>query len=149
MKHIGWYCLITLLLCSCSAMSSKPHRELENISFVDADVFDNQLLELMSTDTNNIVVSMIGEVSINQMPARLGKWVSVVNEKGGQVGFEPKTTSRSLSLLIGLLPPTYEFISEQLVYQSVGNYNATIFYDPATGKINKMVFVNKKLLPAN
>jgi len=35
-----------------------------------------------------------------------------------------------------------------LVYKSVGNYNATIFYDPATGKINKMVFA-KKSPPAN
>ncbi len=148
MKHIWWYGLITLLLCNCGTTSSKPPSELENISFVDADVFDNQLLELMSADTNNIVVSMIGEISINQMPARLGKWINVVNEKGGQVGLEPKTTSRSLSLLIGLLPSTYEFISQQLVYKPVENYNATIFYEPTTGKIQKMVFA-KKSPPAN
>ncbi|OQY55965.1 MAG: hypothetical protein DRR08_13195 [Candidatus Parabeggiatoa sp. nov. 2] len=145
MKQILVYLLAALLFSGCVASTpTKTQSELENLSFMDTSVFDQNLSESMSADTENINVAITGPVSINQIPKRLGKWLSMVVDKQGRVNVEPKTNTKVLGAVLGLLPTAYSFLKEEWSYGSVVNYNATIFYEPETGLIKKVVFTKRR-----
>ncbi|MDM8569190.1 hypothetical protein QUF50_06735 [Thiotrichales bacterium HSG1] len=118
-------------------------KSISNLQFIDTDVFDQKLLDSMLADTQAIEVGITGNISINNMPQRLGKWLSVVEKKDGKISLEPKSNSRSIGLILSFLPTIYYFLKEELTYQTVGNYNATIFRDLKTGKIDKIIFIGK------
>jgi hypothetical protein len=146
MKQRLVYLLVAALLFSgCVASTpTKTQSELENMSFMDTSVFDQNLSESMSADTENINVAITGPVSINQIPKRLGKWLSVVADKQGRVDVEPKTNTKVLGAVLGLLPTAYGFLKEEWSYGSAVNYNATIFYEPETGLIKRVVFTKRR-----
>ncbi len=141
MKQLFFYSLIALFLWSCA--TQKTFSELGHIVFTDTDVFDNNLSESMSVNSDTITVTMLAPVSINQMPNRLNKWLSAVNSRGGQVEFYPKIESKSPIWLLGFLPMAYRFLRNELLYGSASDYNAKIFYKPESGTVEKVVFVKK------
>ena len=143
MKKILVYGLATLFLIGC-AVTPKSQLELENVVFIDTDTFDKDLSSSMAADTKAITVTMLAPMSINQMPTRLGKWLSAISDKDGRVDVEPKpTTTKSLSLMLGLLPMAYNYLKEEFSYNSASNYNATIFYNQKLGTVKKIVFTKK------
>jgi hypothetical protein len=132
--------LLTLLwaltLTACASESAKP---LQNVNFMDLEVFDNNLERSMDAGTEDITVKVMGDLTINRIPERLGKWLSVVSENG-QLDYEPKT--KSLEAL-AFLPALYDFVKEKLKYHSATEYDATVFYQQGTGKIDQIVFRKK------
>ncbi len=150
MKQILISLLFILFLNGCASSSSPKTQELENINFTDTDVFDKNLLESMSGNTQNIDINMIGNISVNKIPERLGRWLSVINEEGqlnlkrtAVAADEPKTT-KSVGMVLGLLPTVYGFFKKKLTYGAAVQYNATIFYHPGTGLIKRVNFTKKK-----
>jgi len=140
------YIVVVLCLTSCFATTpAKSPSELENVVFIDTNVFDKDLADSMSVKTDTITVVPVGHLSINQMPERLSKWLGAISDKKGQVEIEPKVEgTRSLGLLISLLPLALQYLRNESSYGLAGNYNATINYEPETGVVKKIVF-NKKL----
>lgn len=137
--------IVALIVAGCTA--STPTKispnESEYLSFMDTDVFDKNLSKSMSTDTENIHVAITGQVSINEIPDRLGKWLSVVVEKEGRVDVEPKSNTKFIGAVLGLMPTAYRFVKEEIFYGPADDYNATVFYTPETGLIKKVVFRKK------
>jgi hypothetical protein len=140
------YILTVLCLTGCfAAMPAKSPNELENITFVDTNVFDKDLADSMAMKTNAITVVPLGSVSINQMPERLSKWLGAISDKKGRIELDPKVEeTRSLGLLVSLLPLVFRYLQNESSYGLAGNYDATITYEPGTGTIKKIVF-HKKL----
>ncbi len=158
MKQIPIYFLILFFLGGCASESTKIQKNMESLSFIDMEAFDNDMNQAMSVDTKNIDVVLTGEVSINALPDRLGKWLSVVVDKQGRVDTKniksspnegensemtEKERTLGLSLLLGLLPKAYDFLTKEQSYGAAGDYNATIFYDGETGLVEKVVFTKK------
>ncbi|MDM8564392.1 hypothetical protein QUF74_01920 [Candidatus Halobeggiatoa sp. HSG11] len=154
MKQIFIYFLAIMFMNSCASKHKKTEEELSNLRFMDADTFDKNLSESMMVDTKTITVSMIGKVSINNMPKRLSKWLSIITAKNGQVDFEPTTplkppvnerTTGSLSVgaIIGILPTAYDFLKDELSYGSAINYNAVLYYQPNNGLLERISFIKK------
>ena len=147
MKQILAYFLVALFLNACgSSMPTKSQSQLNNLSFIDTEIFDKNLLKSMSVDTETITVAMIGDVSVNHIPERLGKWLSTVDNRNGHVSFEAKTSSQqgqvdderttdavSVGLVLGVLPTAYGFLKEEYVASLVEKYNAILVYDPKNG----------------
>ncbi|MFK5969082.1 MAG: hypothetical protein QM487_03030 [Candidatus Marithrix sp.] len=145
-------CFLTILI-SCTSNQTKTKDELANLHFVDADTFDQNLSESMSIDNDTITVSMIGKVSVNKIPERLGKWLSVITTKMGKVDFksttppepinERNTGSLAITAVIGLLPSTYDFLKDKFFYGSAEKYDAILYYQADTGLLEKVTFVKK------
>jgi hypothetical protein len=152
MKQILIYFLAALFISACTSTPTKTQAELENVAFTDTDVFDKNLLDSMSADIQHINVPMIGDVSLNRIPERLGKWLSVVNKEGqvkfkkiSREGDDPRITRGvSIGIILGFLPTVYHFVKDQLTYSPAIQYDATIFYHPNNGLIENMVFTKKK-----
>ena len=147
--------LIILVLIGCNSTSSKSKIELENIRFIDTEIFDKDLIQSMKANSETITVSIIGNISINNIPERLGKWLSIVTDKQGNVDFNKiKSTNTALnerttgvepvSLVIGVLPTAYKFLKKEASYGLAGNYNVTVFYIPDNGFIKKIIFTKKQ-----
>jgi hypothetical protein len=152
MKQMLIYIFFILFINGCASSSSLKTQELENMNFTDTDVFDKTLLESMSVNTQNIDINMIGKISVNKIPERLGRWLSVINEEGqltlkrtavAAAADEQKTT-KSVGMVLGLLPTVYGFFKKKLTYGAAVQYDATIFYHPGTGLIKRVNFTKKK-----
>lgn len=145
MKNLLSYCLIILGVIGCSTSGPpKTPSELENVVFIDTNVFDKDMVDSMSTKTDTINVTPVGQLSINQMPERLSKWLGAISDKKGRVEIEPKATgTKSFAFLLSLLPFAYDYLKSETSYGLAGDYNATIFYEPDTGVIKKIEFVRK------
>jgi hypothetical protein len=151
MKQILIYFLAALFFSGCTSTPTKTQAELENVAFTDTDVFDKNLLDSMSSDIQRINVPMIGDVSLNRIPGRLGKWLSVVNKEGqlnfkqiSREGDDPRITRGIPIAILGLLPAVYHFVKDQLTYSAAILYDATIFYYPNNGLIENVVFTKRK-----
>lgn len=145
MKKILSYAAVVLFVMSCStAGPPKSLSELENVVFIDTNVFDKDLTDSMSAKVDTISVTPVGGLSVNQIPERLNKWLAAISDKNGKVDIEPKApATRSLTFLIGLLPMAYDYFKNTSSYGLAGDYNATIFYQPDSGHIERIEFVRK------
>jgi len=143
MTRLFIYCLAACLISAC-ASTQKTQEELEKVTFIDVDIFDQDVSASMSAETEEITVSMLAPVSINQMPERLSKWLNVVSKKGGHIEITPKPMGKSATWLLGLLPFVMPHLKEEWLYGAATDYNAKIFYQPDTGKVEKVVFTQKK-----
>jgi len=147
------YYLAILVICGCASDSIKTKEELANLRFVDANTFDQNLYESMVANTETINIAMIGKVSVNIIPERLGKWLSVITTKQGKVDFKsttpPKpasertTGSIAVTAIIGILPTAYDFFKGEISYGPAVNYNAVLYYQADTGLLEKVVFIKK------
>ncbi len=147
--------LIILVLIGCNSTPTKSKIELENIRFIDTEMFDKDLIQSMKANSETITVSIIGNISINNIPERLGKWLSIVTDKQGNVDFnkikstntaqyERTTGVEPVSLVIGVLPTAYKFLKKEASYGLAGNYNVTVFYILDNGFITKIIFTKKE-----
>jgi hypothetical protein len=139
MKKLTIYFITILLVTACASTPTPP---LDHITFLDTNTFDEQLSKSTFAGIDNITISMLGPVSVNQLPDRLAKWLSVINERGGRVEVEPKTI-KSPTWILGMLPLVYDFAKEEMSYGFAANYHAKIFYKPETGLVQKVVFIKK------
>jgi hypothetical protein len=106
---------------------------------MDLEVFDESLHQSMQAGKPDITVNVMGDLTVNKIPDRLGNWLSVMMEKG-ELDYVPQT--KSLELL-AFLPVLYDYVKEQLKYRPANDYHATVFYQQNTGKIDKIVFHKK------
>lgn len=144
--------LIILVLIGCNSTPTKSKIDLENIRFIDTEIFDKDLIQSMKADSETITISIIGNISINNIPERLGKWLSIVMNKKGNVYFNKVKSNKNeritgvepVSLVIGVLPTAYKFLKKEASYGLAGNYNVTVFYIPDNGNIKKIIFTKKQ-----
>lgn len=139
--------LIILVLIGCNSTPTKSKIDLENLRFIDTEIFDKDLIQSMKAKSETITIAIIGNISINNIPERLGKWLSIVMNKQGKVDFkmnERTTGVEPLSLAIGVLPTAYKFLKKEASYGLAGNYNVTVFYIHDNGIITKIIFTKKQ-----
>ncbi|EDN66805.1 secreted protein [Beggiatoa sp. PS] len=130
-----------------SQRSIQSFRNTANIHFNNTGVFDTDLKEAMSTRVKTIIVTVVGDISMNKMPERLEKWLSAVRYKGGKVEFipEPKPKSPIFSL-IAEIREFVNWLNEASWYEFAENYEALVFYEPREpkdGKIKRLEFRRK------
>lgn len=147
--------VIIIVLLGCNSTPNKSQIDLENIRFIDTEIFDKDLIQSMKANSETITISIIGDISINNIPERLGKWLSIVMDRKGNVYFnkiksntdiplnERTISAEPVSLLIGVLPTAYKFLKKEASYGLAGNYNVTVFYIPENGLIKKIIFTRK------
>jgi hypothetical protein len=145
-----------LLLSGCVTSTHKPKNSARsifsnsntaNIHFNNTGVFDQDLKEAMSARVKTITVTVVGDISVNQMPERLEKWLSAVRYKGNTVEFvpEPKPKSPVFSI-IAEIREFVNWLNEASWYEFAENYQALVFFEPREpkdGKIKRIEFRRK------
>lgn len=75
--------------CASEIKSSQITEPGNQLSFVDIGKFDNDLAASLNDKNETVSVSFYEKVSPNQMPERLQKWISSVDQSGGRVRVDP------------------------------------------------------------
>jgi len=160
----GWrvrVCLLTLacgiilwgLGCSVSLAAVVPssravEKSVPPIDYSDLDTFDRSLSGALRGRASNVTVQFVVPTTVNEIPARMDKWLSMVEKYGGQVKAAPDpdipATSRGMiSDVISLVVGAYNLAREKILYGPSENYNATVYYERGSGRITRVVFSKK------
>lgn len=144
-KNLAIALIIIVFFTGCVAINpQKPSPVLESVTFTDTDIFDRDIANSMSENVAAITVTPVMPISMNQIPERLSKWLGAVADKQGKVELDPKPNTKSLSLILALLPVIYDFLMAQSSpYELARNYNVTVAYQPETGTVKNVVFRKK------
>ncbi len=119
-----------------------------SLNLIDIDAFDKELSSSMSSSLEKIEVTSARQLQMDQVPERMKKWLSVVSNYKGKVDVEPKSRALSLTSIATVVAPiAYSYLKEQLTYLPAKNYNATLYYTPATNILEKIVFTRKANAP--
>ncbi len=138
---------IVVLISACAATNGKLNGPMDKLSFIDTTTFDKHLRLAMKTNEEEIEVDPLVKFSPNEIPDRLGRWLTVIDEKDGNVdnvNLSPKTkglfgigTGIDLALTLG------KKIKDKILYKPAGKYDATIYYKSEEGLVEKIVFTRK------
>jgi len=147
--------LLLLTLVSCASQSTKPepistglNKEFIKLDYFDSEVFDFKLTNALNNETKQVKLVILSPFNINNIPKRLDKWLSAVNQYQGAVDLQiDPDYPRSKGLLteaLDLIIMSYDAIKETFVYGAAENFNATVFYKDGEGTVTKVIFIYKK-----
>lgn len=142
-------CVLALATCLTTAHAQTAGIKHSQITFLDSKLFDGQLSKELQGDNDTVEVKITGKMSLNNIPARVDKWITIVGENGELV---VKATDPALEpkFLFALIPFIYSFLkqtNDERTFESAKKYNATILYRiDASGDslIDKIIFTRKK-----
>jgi hypothetical protein len=131
------------LLGGCGKRPVSPPVEL---TFLDSGSFDQALSTAMSRGAEVVAVEVFGQVSPNDLPDRLGRWLHAVSSRGGVVRAErdprlPKERSFGSEAVIQLLVMTYDMVSRELMYASANGYGAVVHVAPEENRVTRILFI--------
>jgi hypothetical protein len=121
-----------------------------SVGFFDATTFDRELSTDLREDSPDVTVYFHAPASVNAIPERLGKWLTMVEKYGGTV--EPREDpdygtrgfiTSGVSIAFGAFMELYRMVRESLLYKPVKDYNAIVYYSKVDGTMTKVVFTRK------
>lgn len=136
-----------VLLTACAAPSSQvaeqPSVIKKSFVFIDLDSFDEKMAGNFSANANEFEVLVHGDtVSMNNIPERMQRWLSLVDQKGQ--GLELKSESgvqpKSLSMIMAMAPQLFQYLENQYQKLLISDYKAVVYLADGSSKINKIVF---------
>jgi hypothetical protein len=136
--------LLAVLLVACAG-GKKEAAAVSEFTFLDSGLFDQTLSRSMWGKTDPILVNMAAVATVNDVPERLDKWLYQIGKStGGSVRIEPDPAlpqDRSIAMLgLSLAIQAYSFAKEKVIYHPARHYDATLFVDPADGRITRVMF---------
>ena len=119
--------------------------EIQGIQFLNSDIFDRQLSRALSSKEPTVKVTFPIAFTTNEIPERIDKWLVAVEDYGGTIDVQPEQIERGLldNLVASFIKGVYEKIKEKLMYIPAKNYNATVYYEPRTGNVTRVMFLKK------
>lgn len=121
-----------------------------SVDFFDTYTFDRRLASGLRDEPTTVDVYFRAPASVNAIPDRLGKWLTMVEKYGGTVEprEDPNDQTRGLitgglSVVFGAFASLYQVIHNKLLYRPVKAYNATVFYNRSNGMMTRVVFTRK------
>ncbi len=81
--------IFSIYACSSNNLASRTSETSNQLSFVDLSAFDKDLSASLGDKYESVDVAFYEKVSPNQLPERLQKWMSSVEQSGGRVNIEP------------------------------------------------------------
>lgn len=77
------------------------------VTFVDLDVFDDQMRRALSGKSTEVAIEFPAPMSPNAIAPRLGRWLNTLQEQGGQLQITGEGRTRSLSIIATLAQAIY------------------------------------------
>ena len=119
--------------------------EIQTIQFLNSNIFDKQLSKALSNKEPTVKVTFPIAFTTNEIPERVDKWIVAIQDYEGTIDVKPEQIERGLldNLVRSLINGIYEKIKEKLLYSPARNYNATVYYEPRTGNVTRIMFLKK------
>ena len=119
--------------------------EIQTIQFLNSNIFDKQLSKALSNKEPTVKVTFPIAFTTNEIPERIDKWLVAIQDYEGTIDVQPEQVERGLldDFVKSLINGIYERIKEKLLYSPAKNYNATVFYEPRTGNVTRVMFLKK------
>jgi hypothetical protein len=121
------------------------------LTFYDSDGFDRDLSASLRSKPENVRIKVLGTMSVNKIPPRLGAWLNEVRKGGGKVAVQPDkdqtASDRSFSLLGGVIDgmlASISYIEQRNRYGPASYYDAHIYADTGSASITGVVFTAKE-----
>jgi hypothetical protein len=138
-----------------AAGDAKPATEVKRarVTFLDSKLFDGQLSKELDAGNDAVEIDFLGKVSLNNIPQRIDRWISIVGEKGA-VNIKPAEQALKPKFLFDIVELIYTGVqrsNEEKMLDPVRQYDAVIFYAlDASGepRIDKIVFSRRKQISA-
>jgi len=105
------------------------------IPFLDLPRFDKELAQALSADQTEVGVRFYGKVTPNEVPVRLQKWLTAIEQSGGRLDVTPPpgdVAPRNPVLLLGLVSglwsalKTWGEIKDSQVLQAAAGHQARL-----------------------
>jgi hypothetical protein len=116
------------------------------VPFFESELFDQKVSTAMGTQAPTVTVPLLVPTTLHTIPPRLGRWLAVVEKRGGQVTILPDpeapVVQESWIDPIPLLEKLIQGVRERLLYKPAEQYNATLYYR-SRGELTKVVFIHK------
>jgi len=130
---------------ACLDAAAETKDEAPTIAFFDSSPFDSKLSAALKKEPPVVRVEFPAPVTVNEIPERVDKWLSQVEEYGGTVELRPEDTTRGIiGMIIDLIIGSYRLAQEKMLYGPVEDYNAEVWYKKEDGRITKILFVRKE-----
>jgi glucosamine 6-phosphate synthetase-like amidotransferase/phosphosugar isomerase protein len=139
----GVFALVLFSACTPNTMITMPSAAPNQISFIDADAFDASLENALSQQTATVTVIPGSGTTVNNIPPRLGRWLTAVARANGQVSVTEMKTQASF--MVDILSEAYGQYQQTLMYQSAGLYHVVLHQKPGENTLEKIVFTNKSV----
>lgn len=144
--------LILLSACASDARMERIEEANEEpekiIDLMDSEVFDYKLGYSLIRNLERVEIKIISPFNANNIPERIEKWLSAIDESGGTVTMvkDPRYIKQRgiISEAIDLAIVAYDAIKKNVLYAATDDYNAEVFYNINTGDITKIEFVFKE-----
>lgn len=147
---------LTCLLLACAGQNATPGATPQKeVQFLDTSGFDRKLSASLAGTEPEVNVVFPANITLNNIPERMDKWLSKVEKYGGRVEIqaEPEAGRSIITEIFGLFVKAYEAIEEVFIYSPAKNYNVMIHYKARTGIVTRLAFVRKPepgaLVPAD
>lgn len=139
-------CLACLLLSACAAKNpAAGTAPLKEVQFMDTTGFDYKLSASLEAKQQSVDVLFPAVITLNNIPGRIDKWLSVVEKFGGKVEIqaEPEPGRGLITEIFSIFIKAFEAAEEKLLFASAQDYNVLISYKAKTGIVTKMTFMRK------
>ena len=141
--------VLTMVLTGCASsgqmeiqVSGSPTND-----FFDASSFDRKLSAAFREDLETVTINFPAQIKVSEIPKRLDKWLTSVEEYKGTVDLEVDPAAPHTRSIIGevitLFTTASEIAKEKFIYGPTEDYNVKIYFMPGEGTITKMVFTRK------
>ena len=157
--HFGWKLLLVLSVALCTSLQTSANEnsatesitaEPTQVEYFNSTSFDKKLSAVMRNKEPAIQLTFPTPFTTNEIPERIDKWLTVVEDYGGTVEVVPEEVERGLlsSLIATLVRRVFEKIKEKRLYGPAKNYDATVYYETRTGVVTRIIFSKKGSNPS-
>lgn len=119
------------------------------ITFFDSRLFDSKLANDLADGKGEVSVEVAGKISLNNIPARIDKWLTVVGEHG-EVVVKSEPPALKPKFLLAVLPVVFSFaqkFNSERLWEPAKQYNAVMVYHvdrDGESVLDRIVFTKKK-----
>ncbi len=177
LKHILYYLMVMVLLTACADLSKRSHQNLDlvgnqeygeslannnaeglmidNIPPYENEDFDEGLFRSMTKELPEIEARFEKPAypDVQKMPSALVKWLTVIQEADGTVGYEALANDMSIAGIVSLVSASitiYGWIKDWLKeqqekqkYKIASKYHARLCYRRDDNMVMKVIFIHK------
>jgi len=140
---------LALTAIGCSSLQPEPSQQLNpnpnEATFFDSGLFDADLSSKLYSYPEKFVIKPAGGVTVNKMPERLDKWLSMIKQENGTVQlkeYSPGST-KDIGLLVEMAVQLFDLAKEAATYRPARKYDAIVEYDKSTGDVRQITFYKK------
>jgi len=129
-------------------------KESRQLTFINSQVFDNNLSQAMGSQVGEIVVEVASRFSLDVLPERVEGWLVHIQQSGGKVEAEAQPVQTEVAMR-GM--PVVEVIELALAYREkakkkaeteamyapANTYHAKLYYQKESGTVDRVVFYHR------